>query len=128
MWHSCGKFELDALFSKSEPHVFRLYEQFVELVQSFGPVTVIPQKTRVAVQARVRFTGCVPRRSHLECSFWFTEKKRSPRFHRIEQYAPNAYGHYVRVRDQEDFDAEFEDWIREAYAVGRQEHLRKGPP
>lgn len=32
----------------------------------------------------------------------------------------------IRVTRPEDLDAELEGWLREAYAVGRQEHL-KGP-
>jgi hypothetical protein len=123
MWHSCGKFELDALFAKSEPHVRRLFDRFAELVQSVGPVTVIPQKSRVVFQVRVRFAGAVPRKSHLLVSFGFPRRVDSPRFHKIEQYAPRWYGHSCKVTSEADFDEEFMGWIREAYAVGEQKHL-----
>jgi len=126
MWHSCGKYSLEALFSRSEPHVFQLYQRFEALVKACGPVTVIPQKTRVAFQVRVRFAGAVPRKKYLECSFGFARRLEAPRFHKIEQYAPKWYGHYCRVDKEEDFDDEFMRWIREAYAVGEQAHLAKG--
>jgi len=78
MSHSCGQFELAASFARSEPHVFELCQKFISLVQDVcGPVTVIPQKTRtdeyiwVAIQARVRFVACYPRKSYLLCHFWF---------------------------------------------------------
>ncbi len=123
MWHSCGKFSLEALFARSEPRVFELYKRFAALAQSCGPVTIIPQKTRLVFQERVRFAGCVPRKSFLLCSFGFHRKRESPRFHKITQYAPLWYGHECRVTSEKDFDEEFMDWIRESYAVGQQKHL-----
>ena len=46
--HSCGTFDLDALFAKSDPIVRVLFDRFVALVKKQGPVRVIPQKTRIA--------------------------------------------------------------------------------
>lgn len=126
MWHSCGKFELEVLSSRSEPNVFRLYKRFVELVQACRPVTIIPRKTRVAFQVRVRFAGAIPRKSYLLCGFWFTRRRDHPRFRKITKYAPRVYGHQVRVESEDEFDEEFRSWIREAYEVGQQKHLGKG--
>jgi GNAT superfamily N-acetyltransferase len=123
MWHSCGQHSLEALFARSEPHVLRLYQRFEELVKACGPVTVIPQKTRVVFQVRVRFAGAVPRKSHLQCSFGFSRRRDHPRFYKIEQYAPRWYGHYCRIEKEEELDDEFESWVREAYEVGQQKHL-----
>jgi hypothetical protein len=125
MWHSCGKFSLEALFSRSEPHVFELYKKFAALVKSCGPVTIIPQKTRLVFQVRVRFAGCIPRKSYLLCAFGFSRRRQSPRFHKIVQYTPRWYGHECRVETEGDFDEEFMNWIREAYEVGQQKHLNK---
>jgi hypothetical protein len=85
---------------------------------------VIPQKSRIVFQVRVRFAGAVPRKSHLQCGFGFGRRVEHPRFYKIEQYAPRWFGHYCRVAREEDFDGDFTDWIREAYAVGQQKHLR----
>jgi hypothetical protein len=123
MWHSCGKYRLEDLFSRSEPHVFQLYRRFEELVKACGPVTVIPQKSRVVFQVRVRFAGAVPRKSHLQCAFGFSRRVEHPRFTKIEQYAPRWYGHYCKVEREADFDQDFVEWIREAYLVGEQKHL-----
>ncbi len=60
-WHSCGKFSLKELFTRCEPHVFRIYEKFAKMVQACGPVTIIPQKTRVTFQVRMRFVSLYPR-------------------------------------------------------------------
>lgn len=124
MWHSCGQFELEALFANSEPHVFQLYQKFVKLIQECGPVTIIPQKTRIAFQVRVRFAGCIPRKTYLLCSFYFTKPHHHARFDKIERYTPRAYGHYIRIRSLDEFDEQFKTWIREGYRIGEQKHLR----
>jgi uncharacterized protein DUF5655 len=64
-WHACGTFDLDRLFLGGSPHVRGLYQRFVELVEQCGPVTVIPQKTRVAFQVRMRFAALMPRKACL---------------------------------------------------------------
>ncbi|MFQ6123919.1 MAG: DUF5655 domain-containing protein [Candidatus Heimdallarchaeota archaeon] len=128
MAHSCGKFELKALFSHSEPHVFELYKKFVNLVQSIGPVRIIPQKTRIAFQVRVRFAGIMPRKSYLVGSFWFTRRHNHPRFWKIEKYAPRAFGHYFRIESEDDLDEQLTNWIHEVYEVGQQKHLGKQKP
>ena len=124
MWHSCGKFSLRAHFARSEPRVYRLYRRFVQLVRACGPVTIIPQKTRIAFQVRVRFAGITPRKSYLLVGFWFTERRDHPRFFRIERYYPSAYGHFLRLESDDDFDRDFKSWLREAYAIGQQAHRR----
>lgn len=126
MWHSCGTYSIEELFARSEPHVFGLYEKFVALVQEVcGEVRVIPQKTRVAIQARIRFTGCVPRKSYLLCSFLLMHKLENPRFRKVEFIPPIYHEHYVQVRSKSDFDDAFRAWIGEAHVVGLQGHLRK---
>lgn len=124
MWHSCGRYSLEALFAQSEPRVRQIFDELAEMVRACGPVTVIPQKTRVVFQVRVRFLGCVPRKSYLLCNFEFAKRKKHPRFRKIETYAPRWHGHELRVDSEQELDAEVERWVREAYAVGEQKHLK----
>ncbi len=79
MWHSCGQYSLEAHFEKSEAHVFELYQRFEDLVKSIGPVTVIPQKTRISFQVRVRFAGCNVRKSYLWVHLWLKREIDHPR-------------------------------------------------
>jgi hypothetical protein len=123
MWHSCGKYSLEALFARSEPHVMKIFKKLAEMVRACGPVTIIPQKTRVVFQVRVRFLGCVPRKSYLLCNFEFAQRQKHPRFRKIETYAPRWHGHELRVDSEQELDAQVEGWIREAYAVGEQKYL-----
>jgi hypothetical protein len=118
MWHSCGRYELETLFVRSEPQVLELCQQLIALVQEVcGPVTVIPQKTRLAIQARVRFMACYPRKTHILCHFWFKRRIEHPRFVKIEELGPRAVLHYVRIRSEQDMDETFAGWVQEAYVL-----------
>jgi hypothetical protein len=125
MWHSCGTFALEPLFARYQPHVRDLFDHFVVMVQSIGPVTIIPQKTRISFQVRVRFVSIYPRKSHLRIGFWFPERHNHPRFIKIEQYGKRAYGHDLRLSSLDELDNQLLDWLRLAYAVGEQQHLRR---
>ena len=125
LWHSCGKFSLESLFAKSDPHVFELYKKFARLVRKCGPVHVIPQKTRLVFQVRVRFAGCYPRKSYLVCSLALPRKLDSPRFVKIEEYARHFVGHQFRVSSPAELDVEVQGWLRESYEVGAQTRLKK---
>lgn len=123
MAHSCAKSDLKTLFAKSEPQVRKLFTMFTEIVRGCGPVHLIPQRTKVAFQVRVRFASCTPRGSYVLCGFWLKRRINSPRFRSILQPMPHDYIYQVRIDSTKDFDAEFRSWIREAYAVGQQKHL-----
>jgi uncharacterized C2H2 Zn-finger protein len=122
-WHACGSFSLDALFARSQPIVRRLYDRFVEIVQECGPVTIIPQKTRIALQVRMRFAALMPQKDALKGHLVLARRCPSPRFARIETYSPRCYVHVFRLRSEDAFDAGFRAFIGDAYNVGRQDHL-----
>jgi hypothetical protein len=121
--HSCGTFDLDALFAGSEPVVRQLYDRFVRVVRSCGPVRVIPQKTRIAFQVRMRFAALVPQKSALRGHLVLAQRYPSARFSKIETLSPHCHVHAFRLRSESDFDRPFCDLIGAAYRVGRQEHL-----
>lgn len=124
MWHSCGTFTTEALFARATPLVFQMFHQLEALVQEIGPVTVIPQKTRAVFMVRVRFLACYPLKTALRCEFGLARRLASPRFEKITRYTPRWYGHSLRLTSEAELDAEFKEWMREAYALGTQAHLR----
>lgn len=128
MWHSCGKYSLRELFSKSDPHVFRLFRKFERLVRACGRVTMIPQKTRVVFMERDRFAGAYPRKSYLICGIGLPRKIRHPKLVKYEAYAPHFRGHLFRIELEKDFDADFAALVHESYGVGTQEYLKKEKP
>lgn len=124
MSHSCGKFSLDDLFAHSEPQLVGLFHEFARMVRACGPAHMIPQKTRVVFQARMRFVGVTPRKSHLIVHFVLPRLIESDRFHKIETYTPTCHAHYMRVSELGDLDADVRQWLKLAYEVGEQLHLR----
>ena len=116
-------FELDALFARSDPRVRRIFDRFVDVVEKLGPVTVIPQKSRIALQVRMRFAALMPQKSALKGHLVLAGRNESSRFERIESYSPRNHVHVFRLTAEEDIDREFCALIADAYTVGRQEHL-----
>ena len=108
---------------KSEPHVKRIFDKLSRMVRSCGPVIITPQRTRIVFQVRVRFLGCVPRKSHLLCTFEFTSRKNHRRFRKVTTYARLWHGHELRIDAEDQLDSEVAAWIRESYALGEQRHL-----
>jgi uncharacterized C2H2 Zn-finger protein len=122
-WHACGTYDLAALFARSQPIVRRLYDRFLEIVDESGPVRVIPQKTRIAIQVRMRFAALMPQREALKGHLVLARRCPSERFEKIETYSPRNHLHVFRLRSEDDLDEQFRRFIRDAYKVGKQEHL-----
>ena len=118
MAHSCGRFELDALFARSEPNVRAVFDRLAERVGALGEVTVIPQKTRATFQSRVRFLSVYPRKCALLMGIWLRAPKSSPRFRKIEHLGSSNFVHEVLVANPGEVDAELIGWVREARAAG----------
>lgn len=124
MWHSCSNYPLDYHFKKSEPVVRETFDRYLDVIESCGPVEVIPQKTRIAIMARVRFAGCVVRRKWLLANLWMTRKVHHRTLRSTEKFGPRSYGHRFRLDSPDDIDDELRLFVAEAYAVGMREHLK----
>lgn len=90
------------------------------MVRACGPVRMIPQKTRVVFQVRVRFAGAYPRKSHFVAGFALPYQAKDPRFIKIEKYAEHFQGPTFRVSCEADLDNKVQAWLRESYKVGAQ--------
>jgi Domain of unknown function (DUF5655) len=120
MPHSCQVVELEAFFEGSD--LRELFERFVAAVP--GPVIVNATKSRITLQARMRFAGIDrPRKRYLLANFVLTRPIESTRFTRVEHIPPYYYVHRLRLHGPEDIDAELEEWLAEAYQVGEQRHV-----
>ena len=97
------------------------------MIKQNGPVKILPEKTRIAFQVRMSFIAVQVRQNYLIGHFVFARRVESPRFLRVETFSTRNHLHAFRVDGLADLDDEFAAWIREAYAVGEQKHLRKNP-
>ncbi|HJZ11262.1 MAG TPA: DUF5655 domain-containing protein [Acidobacteriota bacterium] len=124
MYHSCARYEIDDCFQGKTPIVRELFDRLRSLIESFGPVRLIPYRNRIGFMVRVRFAGATPRRNWLDVGFWLRRRFQNPRFRRVETLYPDAHIYSVRITNPADLDAELKGWILEAYKVGCQD-IRK---
>lgn len=128
IWHSCMRYDLEALFARSSPNVLRVYKHFARMVRKCGPITINVQKTGISFQVRVRAIGCVPRKDHLRIGFAFSRPRAHPRFVKVESFTPTFHAHWIRVHAEEELDAEVAGWVRDAYQRAAQRHRREELP
>lgn len=120
--HACGRHGLDAHFAGKPPLVRDIYEAFHAMIEEIGPVTVLPEKTRIAFQARMSFAQLTVRRNWVLGHFVLARRAEDPLFARVETISPRNHVHHFRLDSPEEVER-LKDFAREAYAVGRQEHL-----
>ncbi len=126
-YHSCGRLDPSVPFAGKPGRIRELFERFRGMVEACGPVTLVPYRDRIGFMVRVRFAGAVPKARWLDIGFWLPRRIESPRFRRIETLYPDVHIHLLRVTEPDQLDPEVAGWLREAYAVGCQEHLRSSP-
>ena len=122
--HACGTHDLAHHFAGKRPGIRELFDRVVAMIESIGPVRILPEKTRIAFQVRMSFAQVTPRRNWLDGHVVLARRLESPRFTRIETFSPRNHLHAFRLARPEEIDAEFREWLAEAYAVGKQEHLK----
>jgi hypothetical protein len=122
--HTCAALgDLDRHFAGSVPEVRRTFDRILAVAESLGPVSVLPEKTRIALHVRMSFAAFMPRKTSLDGHLVLARRVDSPRFRRIEEYSPRNILHAFRLTAPAEVDTEFAAWLAEAYAVGEQRHL-----
>jgi Domain of unknown function (DUF5655) len=120
--HACGRHALAPHFDRRSPKVRAIYDAFLAMLEGFGPVIVVPEKTRIAFQVRMSFAQLTIRRDWVLGHLVLSRRGDDPRFIRVETFSPRNHLHAFRLDSPEEVEL-LRDYAREAYAVGRQEHL-----
>jgi len=122
--HTCAPLgDLDAHFQGKQPGVRETFDRVLSAVRGLGPVTVLPEKTRIALHARMSFAAFTPRIRWLDGHLVLARAIHSGRFRRVETYSPRNVLHAFRLVSPDEVDEEFVGWLAEAYDVGQQRHL-----
>jgi len=116
LWHACGHYRLTDHFSGKPAALRATFRRWVAVARACGPVTVYAQKTRIVIQARVRFAGAVVRRGWLDAGLWLKRRVTHPRLHRVEDFGRLGYGVHFRLTAPADIDRALVVLMREAYA------------
>lgn len=120
--HACARHDLAAHFEGRSPKVRAIYDAFLAMLEGFGPVTVLPEKTRIAFQVRMSFAQLTVRRDWVLGHLVLARRVESPLFTKVETFSPRNHLHAFRL-DEPAQVAALRDHASEAYAVGRQDHL-----
>jgi hypothetical protein len=123
--HTCAEpGDLDGHFTAASPQVRAAFDRVLDVVTALGPVTVLAEKSRIALHVRMSFAAFMPRKSWLSGHLVLARRVDSPRFYKIETYSPRNVLHAFRVGSAAEIDDEFAGWLAEAYRVGERQHLR----
>lgn len=122
--HACARHTLTEHLEGKPVWIIALYRQLEAVIQSIGPVIVVPEKTRIAFQVRMSFAAVMLKQRWIDGHVVLARRLDSPRFRRIESISPRNHVHVFRLSSPEEIDAEPTAWIAEAYLVGEQRHLR----
>ena len=123
--HFCSNVSLESHFEGKPPETRRLYQAFLEAVRLYGPVLILPEKTRIAFQVRMSFAALMTRQGYLRGHLVLAQRRESPCFYKIETISPRNHVHAFELRDKAQLQGDLGDYIGEAYRVGCQEHLRQ---
>src|SRR5215469_16228335 len=122
--HACARHTLAEHLKGKPAEIIALYRHLETVIQSMGPVIVVPEKTRIAFQVRMSFAAVMLKQRWIDGHVVLSRRLGSPRFRRIETISPRNHVHAFRLSSLEEIDAELTAWIAEAYLVGEQRHLR----
>jgi len=120
--HACARHALAPHFEGKAPHVRAIYDAFAAMLAEFGPVTILPEKTRIAFQVRMSFAQLTLRRHWVLGHFVLARRAQDALFTRVETFSPRNHLHAFRLDDPAEVQA-LRGYAREAYTVGRQDHL-----
>ena len=122
--HACGpRSTLDSHFKGKSPAVRAIFDRLLCVARENGPVTVLPEKTRIAFQVRMSFAAFVIRKNWIDGHVVLARRYENRRFRRIETFSPRNHLHAFRFESVDDVDIEVSSWLAEAYQVGEQRHL-----
>ncbi len=122
--HTCGRHTLRSHFEGRSREVKALYQRFVALVRQCGPVRVVPEKSRIAFQARMSFAAVALRNTHIVGHLVLASPQSHCCFRRIDTISRRNHVHHFVLYRTTDLTEAFAGFIRDAYAVGEQKHLK----
>jgi len=117
LWHSCGRYRLADHFRGKPKALHATFRRCVAVARKLGPVTVYAQKTRIVLQARVRFAAAMVRAGWVDLGLWLRRRVRHPLLHHIEDYGRLGFGVHLHLAKPSDVDTALVALVREAYTA-----------
>lgn len=122
--YSCGSFTVAQFLDGRSRRAVQLYKAFAAAIEELDDVVAAPAKTRVGFQVRMIFAS-VNRLNDdgLVAHVVLARRFEHPRFTKVESISPRNHVHHFVIHDANEIDDEVKSWLREAHAVGKQDHL-----
>src|SRR5580704_17881714 len=95
--HSCFRYTLREHLAGNSPFAITLFRGFAKLVKRCGSVRIVPEKTRIAFQARMSFAAVSLRRDRIVGHLVLARRLEHPRFTKIESISPHNHVHSFRL-------------------------------
>jgi len=104
-------------FLNKYPSVRALYDLLLKTLVKFGPIEEDPKKTSIHINRNSALVGVETRKDCLLLTIKADHQINSPRIEKLEQISAQRFYHKVRIRSVEDFDAELNSWLKDAYQL-----------
>jgi len=124
LWHSCVRVPLRTHFRGQAARLYPTFRAWAALARTCGPVTIYAQKSRIVIQARVRFAGAVVRASYVDATLWLKRPVQHPRLRRTESFGALGYGLHFHLASPADIDRDLARLMHEAYRMARGDRPR----
>ena len=124
--HSCGRFTVEDFLAGKSSKAVELYKHFAAAIEQLDEVITAPARTRIGFQVRMIFAA-VNRLNDdgLSAHVVMARRLERPRFTKIESISPRNHVHHFVIHHAKEIDDEVKGWLREAYEVGKQNHLKR---
>jgi hypothetical protein len=116
--HACRPYRIEDVFAGKPFAVRELFNRFSRILESNGPVKLVPSRDRITFFSQVRIAAVAPKNKWLSISMRLPRRVKDSRFRRIETIHRQLHVHYLRISSEEELDDEFAGWLHEAYELG----------
>lgn len=113
--HICSRLTLSEALHGKTSQAIALFEHLSGLIRRLGSLEIVPQKTRIAFQARKTFLGVRFLRDAIDCEIALPRRIEDPRFRQILSVSPGLHYHYLRIFSPKEIDSAARQVLNEAF-------------
>src|SRR5215831_442661 len=95
--HACASRTMAGHLAGKSPEAVAIYRRLEAMVQTLGPVTILPEGTRIAFQVRMSFAAAMLRRRWVDAHVVLARRLEAPRFRSIQTISPRNHVHAFRL-------------------------------
>ena len=114
--HLCELFDIEQHhLKKVSIGTKQLYHLLISKCRQFGPITLEPLKTIIALKKHTQFCSIQVQKQALKLIFRSYSRFNSSRFAATSQQADRMYYYQLKIKNLGDIDEEVLGWLKQAY-------------